>query len=233
MTKIPKITLGLILPGKLKFDQDLTKLFLEITDTLWNLHQSIKVPRSIKARLTMNTTNDNKSNPIATWTIEDMPYMLSTHAKTWPSIIKAALTAVITLIIVILQKTELVIETDIMYLKLVVDNYINKNIQSTQIIDRHDLANYIRYILVITNHRRIQIRTRVKKDIEKSTADRIYTIDLKAQELLKDVHVLQLHNESIPYNPKTVVKHAFQAAEYSEWYCQNKVIQINDKGIID
>ncbi|CAG8467651.1 107_t:CDS:2 [Gigaspora rosea] len=201
----PKITPGLILPGKLKFDQDLTKLFPEITDTLWDLHQSIKVLRSIKARLTMNTTNDNKSNPIATWTIEDTLYTLSTREKTWPSIMKAALTAVITLSIVIPQKTELVLETDIMYIKQVVDNYVNKNIQSMQIIDRHDLANHIRCILVITN----------------------------SQELLQDVHVLQLQNESIPYNLKTVVKHAFQAAEYSEWYCQNRVMQMNDKGIID
>ncbi|CAG8447710.1 22775_t:CDS:2, partial [Gigaspora rosea] len=194
---------------------------------------NIKVPRSIKARLIMNTTNDNKSNPIATWTIEDMPYMLSTREKTWPSIMKVALTAVITLSIVIPRKTELVIETDIMYIKQVVDNYVNKNIQSTQIIDRHDLANHIICILVITNHRRIQIKTRVKKDIEKSAADRIYTIDLKAQELLQDVHILQLQNESIPYNPKTVVKYTFQAAEYSEWYCQNRVMQMNNKGIID
>ncbi|RIB22497.1 hypothetical protein C2G38_2243259 [Gigaspora rosea] len=201
MTKIPRITPGLILPGKLKFDQDLTKLFPEITDTLWDLHQSIKVLRSIKARLTMNTTNDNKSNPIATWTIEDTLYTLSTREKTWPSIMKAALTAVITLSIVIPQKTELVLETDIMYIKQVVDNYVNKNIQSMQIIDRHDLANHIRCILVITN----------------------------SQELLQDVHVLQLQNESIPYNLKTVVKHAFQAAEYSE--CKIKVKNFPNKNI--
>ncbi|CAG8622678.1 15609_t:CDS:1, partial [Gigaspora rosea] len=212
MTKTVRTTTVLTLPGKLKFDQDLTKLFPKIADTLWDLHQSIRVPRSIKVQITMNKNNGENHNQIATLTIEDTLYTLSIITKTWPSILKTALNTVITLNIAVPQKSKIIIETNIEPLKRTIDDYINMNIQPTQSIKRHNLPNHIRCIVVILKRKQISLEVRVKKDIAKSAADRYYKTDLKAHELLRDIHVLHMQNEPITYNLKTVVKHTFQAA---------------------
>ncbi|CAG8838522.1 5263_t:CDS:2, partial [Gigaspora margarita] len=74
----------------------ITKQFPEITQELWSLYQSLRIPKTVRVNLIIinNVEIVGQIQSIASWEIMNTGIYMSLTARTWPSPLKNALIAI-------------------------------------------------------------------------------------------------------------------------------------------
>ncbi|CAG8786703.1 25145_t:CDS:2, partial [Gigaspora margarita] len=187
------------LSGREQTTLTITKQFPEITQELWSLYRSLRVPKTVRVNLiiTNNVKMVDQRQSIASWEILDTGVHMLLIARTWPSLLKNALLAIRSLGACLRENSRVKLTMNYKEIKQLIDTTCSLRAYQRNQIKKHNLIVTIQAVMIILNRKQIIIESKWNKDIVRQQSTSTKITDIKVQELITENYMLIINNETV------------------------------------
>ncbi|CAG8831603.1 46165_t:CDS:2, partial [Gigaspora margarita] len=138
------------------------KQFLEITQELWSLYQSLRVPKMVRVSLiiTNNVEIVDQRQLTASWEILNTGVRISLTTRTWPSLLKNILIAIRSLGTCLRENSRVKLTTNYKEIKQLINTTRNLRTYQRNQIEKYNLTATIQVVMIILNRKQIIIESK-------------------------------------------------------------------------
>ncbi|CAG8820125.1 46268_t:CDS:1, partial [Gigaspora margarita] len=191
----------------------ITKQFSEVTQELWSLYRSLRVPKTVRVNLiiTNNVEIVDQIQSTANCEIVNTGIQMSLTARTWLSLLKNTLIAIGSLDACLRENSKVKLTMNYKEIKQLID--ITRNLKTYQRnqIKKHNLIVTIQAVIIILNRKQITIESKWNKDLFQQQLISTRITDIKVQRLITKNHMLIINNEAVALTSNELLKELYRA----------------------